>query len=44
MFFKVPSLVIALAVTLPGLVFVEYVANQCGYTYNLFSATKESAK
>lgn len=44
MFFRVAPLIIALAVTLPGLAFAEYLANQCGYTYNLFSTTKERTK
>lgn len=41
---KLAPLLIALAVTLPGLVFMEYVANELGYTYNLFSVSKEKAK
>lgn len=41
---KFAPLLIALAVTLPGLVFMEYVANRVGHTYNLFSSTKEKTK
>lgn len=44
MFFRIAPLLIALAVTLPGLVFMEYVANRCGYTYNILSTAKEKTK
>ena len=44
MFSRLVPLLIALAVTLPGLAFMEFVANQCGYTYNLFSTAKERTK
>lgn len=44
MFFRVAPLLIALAVTLPGLAFMEYVANKLGYTYNILSTAKERTK
>lgn len=41
---KIYPFILALAIVTPGLVFIEFVANQCGYTYNVFSSRQERLK